>query len=212
MVGGFYVYENDESKQDFGKFCFGKSDQYGMFICDIELFEVGNVELIVSVKDGNGNVVVVCFLVWVIGCGEVWFDGENQDCIDILFEKKNYQFGEIVNFQVCMLFCYVIVLVVVECEGVIDMCVVQLLGQDFIISVLMKVEYGFNVYVLVLVVCGCMCEVLWYFFFIWGWKELINWWYEFCEYQGFGFIVDFFKLVWKFGIVEVNVGDVGYCL
>jgi hypothetical protein len=41
MVGGFYAYENDESKQDLGKLCAGKSDQHGMFTCDTELVRSG---------------------------------------------------------------------------------------------------------------------------------------------------------------------------
>jgi hypothetical protein len=117
--------------------------------------------------------------VWVTGRGEVWFDGENQDRIDILPEKKNYQPGETANFQVRMPFRYATALVAVEREGVIDTRVVQLSGQDPTISVPMKAEYGPNVYVSVLAVRGRMREVPWYSFFIWGWKEPINWWHEF---------------------------------
>lgn len=212
MVGGFYAYENDESKQDLGKLCSGKSDQHGMFTCDTELSEAGNVELIASAKDGNGNVAAARSSVWVTGRGEVWFDGENQDRIDILPEKKNYQPGETANFQVRMPFRYATALVAVEREGVIDTRVVQLSGQDPTISVPMKAEYGPNVYVSVLAVRGRMREVPWYSFFIWGWKEPINWWHEFREYQGPGPIVDLSKPAWKFGIAEVNVGDAGHRL
>ncbi|MGC8140537.1 hypothetical protein ACP3W2_24010, partial [Salmonella enterica] len=115
--------------------------------CDTELSEAGNVELIASAKDGNGNAAAARSSVWVTGRGEVWFDGENQDRIDILPEKKNYQPGETANFQVRMPFRYATALVAVEREGVIDTRVVQLSGQDPTISVPMKAEYGPNVYV-----------------------------------------------------------------
>ena len=212
MVGGFYAYENDESTQDLGKLCSGKSDQHGMFSCDTELAEAGNVELIASAKDGNGNASSARSSVWVTGRGEVWFDGENQDRIDILPEKKNYQPGESARFQVRMPFRHATALVAVEREGVIDTRVVQLSGQDPTISVPMKAEYGPNVYVSVLAVRGRMREVPWYSFFVWGWKEPVNWWHEFREYQGPGPIVDLSKPAWKFGIAEVNVGDAGHRL
>ncbi len=212
MVGGFYAYENDESKQDLGKLCAGKSDQHGMFTCDTELSEAGNVELIASARDGNGNAAAARSSVWVTGRGEVWFDGENQDRIDILPEKKNYQPGETATFQVRMPFRHATALVAVEREGVIDTRVVQLSGQDPTISVPMKAEYGPNVYVSVLAVRGRMREVPWYSFFVWGWKEPLNWWHEFRTYQGPGPIVDLSKPAWKFGIAEVNIGDAGHRL
>lgn len=212
MVGGFYAYENDESKQDLGKLCSGKSDPHGMFTCETELSEAGNVELIASARDGHGNAAAARSSVWVAGRGEVWFDGENQDRIDILPEKKSYQPGETATFQVRMPFRHATALVAVEREGVIDTRVVQLSGQDPAISVPMKAEYGPNVYVSVLAVRGRMREVPWYSFFIWGWKEPINWWHEFRQYQGPGPVVDLSKPAWKFGIAEVNVGDAGHRL
>ncbi|MBP0599586.1 Ig-like domain-containing protein [Herbaspirillum sp. LeCh32-8] len=212
MVGGFYAYENDQSSKDLGKLCSGKSDQHGMFICDIELAEPGNVDLVASASDAKGNAARASSSVWVTGRGELWFDGENQDRIDILAEKKNYQPGETAKFQVRMPFRYATALVAVEREGVIDTQVVQLSGQDPTVSVPVKAEYGPNVYVSVLAVRGRMREVPWYSFFIWGWKEPINWWHEFREYQGPGPIVDLSKPAWKYGIAEINVGDAGHKL
>ncbi|OWY29710.1 alpha-2-macroglobulin [Herbaspirillum robiniae] len=212
MVGGFYAYENDQSTQDLGKLCSGKSDEHGMFMCDTELSEAGNVELTASAKDARGNASSAYSSVWVTGRDELWFDGENQDRIDILAEKKNYQPGETAKFQVRMPFRYATALVAVEREGVIDTQVMQLSGRDPTISVPVKAEYGPNVYVSVLAVRGRMREVPWYSFFVWGWKEPVNWWHEFREYQAPGPIVDLSKPAWKYGIAEINVGDAGHKL
>lgn len=212
MVGGFYAYENDQSRQDLGKLCSGKSDQHGMFVCDTELAEAGNVELTASARDANGNTSAAGASVWVTGRGELWFDGENQDRIDILPEKKTYQPGDTARFQVRMPFRHATALVAVEREGVIDTRVVELSGQDPTISVPIKAEYGPNVYVSVLAVRGRMREVPWYSFFQWGWKAPLDWWHEFREYQAPGPIVDLSKPAWKFGIAEVNVGDAGHRL
>jgi uncharacterized protein YfaS (alpha-2-macroglobulin family) len=51
-----------------------------------------------------------------------------------------------------------------------------------------------------------MREVPWYSFFSWGWKEPLNWWSEFREYQAPGATVDLAKPAYKYGIAEINVG------
>jgi uncharacterized protein YfaS (alpha-2-macroglobulin family) len=212
MVGGFYAYENTESSKDLGKLCSGKSDKNGLFMCDTELSEAGNVELIATAKDAGGNVASAKSSVWVTSQGELWFDGENQDRIDILPEKKNYQPGDTAKFQVRMPFRYATALVAVEREGVMETQVVQLSGQDPTISLLIKASFGPNVYVSVLAVRGRMREVPWYSFFVWGWKEPVNWWHEFREYQSPGPVIDLSKPAYKFGIAEISVGDTGHKL
>lgn len=212
MVGGFYAYENDESTQDLGKLCSGKSDKHGMFICDTQLSEAGNVDLIAVAKDAGGRTVQASSSVWVTGRGEIWFDGENQDRIDVLPEKKTYQPGETAKFQVRMPFRSATALVAVEREGVLQTQVVELSGQDPTISLPVKAEFGPNVFVSVLAVRGRMREVPWYSFFIWGWKEPVNWWHEFKEYQSPGPIVDLSKPAYKFGLAEIRVGDAAHKL
>lgn len=212
MVGGFYAYENDSGSQDLGKICSGKSDALGMFSCEAELTEPGNVDLIATAKDAAGHAATATSSVWVTGRGELWFDGENQDRIDVLPEKKSYQPGETAKFQVRMPFRQATALVAVEREGVIETRVVQLSGRDPTVSVPIKGSYGPNVYVSVLAVRGRMREVPWYSFFTWGWKEPLNWWSEFREYQAPGPIVDLSKPAWKFGLAEIKVGDAAHRL
>ncbi|MFZ6644074.1 MG2 domain-containing protein [Undibacterium sp. TJN25] len=209
MVGGFYAYENAEESKDLGSLCSGKSDAGGLVLCDIELAEAGNVEIFAKAKDGKGNPAQARTSVWVTRQGEIWFDGENQDRIDILPEKKRYQAGETAKFQVRMPFRYATALVAVEREGIIDTMVVQLNGQDPTISLPIKASYGPNVFVSVLAVRGRMREVPWYSFFTWGWKEPLNWWHEFREYQEPSALVDLSKPAYKYGIAEIAVGIEG---
>ena len=212
MVGGFYAYENTRSSQNLGTLCSGKTDKHGVLICEVSLTEAGNVELTASGKDANGNASYAKTSVWVTRQGELWFDGENQDRIDILPEKKTYQPGEIAKFQVRMPFRYATALVAVEREGIIDTQVVQLSGQDPTISLPVKGGFAPNVYVSVLAVRGRMREVPWYSFFTWGWKEPINWWHEFKEYQAPGTMVDLAKPAYKFGVAEIAVGSGAHVL
>ncbi|MES2106959.1 MAG: alpha-2-macroglobulin family protein, partial [Pseudomonadota bacterium] len=206
MVGGFYAYENAENAKDLGSLCSGTSDARGLAICDVELAEPGNVEIFAKAKDGKGNLAQARTSVWVTRQGEIWFDGENQDRIDVLPEKKRYQAGETARFQIRMPFRYATALVAVEREGIIDTMVVQLNGRDPTISLPVKAGYGPNVFVSVLAVRGRMREVPWYSFFTWGWKEPLNWWHEFREYQEPSALVDLSKPAYKYGIAEIAVG------
>ncbi|HTD06696.1 MG2 domain-containing protein [Undibacterium sp.] len=209
MVGGFYAYENAEIAKDLGTLCSGKSDARGLVLCDVELAEPGNVEVFARAKDGKGKLSQARTSVWVTRQGEIWFDGENQDRMDILPEKKRYQAGETAKFQVRMPFRHATALVAVEREGIIDTMVVQLNGRDPTVSLPVKASYGPNVFVSVLAVRGRMREVPWYSFFTWGWKEPINWWHEFREYQAPGALVDLSKPAYKYGIAEIGVGIEG---
>jgi uncharacterized protein YfaS (alpha-2-macroglobulin family) len=212
MVGGFYTYENAKSSNDLGELCSGKSDSKGLLICDVSLNEPGNIDIIASGKDGDGHVATAATSVWVTRQGELWFDGGNQDRIDILPEKKSYQPGETAKFQVRMPFRHATALVAVEREGIIETHVVQLDGEDPTISLPVKAAYGPNVFVSVLAVRGRMREVPWYSFFNWGWKEPLNWWREFREYEAPGTLVDLAKPAWKYGLAEISVGNGGHAL
>ena len=156
MVGGFYTYENAKSSRDLGELCSGKSDSHGLLVCDVTLNEPGNTDIVVSGKDGSGNAAFASTSVWVTRQGELWFDGGNQDRIDIIPEKKSYQPGETAKFQVRMPFRHATALVAVEREGVIETHVVQLDGQDPTVSLPVKSAYGPNVFVSVLAVRGRM--------------------------------------------------------
>ncbi len=212
MVGGFYAYENAESKKDLGKLCSGKSDARGLLICEVDLSEPGNIEIVAKAKDDNGKSSFAQTSAWVTGRGEIWFDGENQDRMDILPERKHYEAGETASFQVRMPFRYATALVAIEREGVIDTMVVQLNGRDPSIKVPVKAGYGPNVFVSVLAVRGRMREVPWYSFFTWGWKEPLNWWSEFREYQDPSATVDLAKPAYKYGIAEITVGNAAHKL
>lgn len=114
-----------------------------------------------------------------------------------------------------MLFCYVIVFVVVECGGVMEMYIVELNGKNLIVDLKVGDLWGLNVYVLVFVLCGWICEVLWYLFFMWGWKVLVEWvcvfWCEGCYYEVLIVFVDLLKFVFCYGFGEIKVGMGVYC-
>ena len=210
MVGGFYSYDNQTETKDLGTLCTGKSDARGLLLCESKLDEPGEVELVVTATDKDGNTSQAASSVWVTRQGELWFGGEDHDRIDLLPEKKSYQPGETAKFQVRMPFRYATALVAVEREGIIDTQVVQLNGQDPTVSLKVQPDWGPNVYVSVLALRGRLREVPWYSFFTWGFKSPREWWtsfwYEGKEYQAPTALVDLSKPAFRLGLAEIRVG------
>lgn len=210
MVGGFYTYDNKTDIKDLGSVCSGKSDVRGLLLCEAKLGEPGEVELVVTAKDKDGNTIQAASSVYVTKQGELWFGGENHDRMDVLPEKKSYQPGEMAKFQVRMPFRFATALVAIEREGIIETQVVQLNGQDPTIQLQVKDGWGPNVYVSVLALRGRLREVPWYSFFTWGFKAPREWWtsfwYEGREYVAPTALVDLSKPAFRLGLAEIRVG------
>ena len=210
MVGGFYTYDNKTETKDIGTVCSGKSDARGLLLCESELKEAGEVELVASATDSDGRDSKAVSSVYVTKQGELWFGGEDNDRIDVLPEKKSYQPGEVAKFQVRSPFRFATALVSVEREGIIETHVVQLDGKDPTVTLQVKPEWGPNAYISVLALRGRLREVPWYSFFTWGFKAPREWWtafwYEGKEYVAPTAMVDLSKPAYRLGMAEIRVG------
>jgi alpha-2-macroglobulin len=206
LVGGFYAYDNSTQYRDLGRLCSATTNAQGLVTCKLDIKASGNVELIAQAKDGDGRISQAYTDLWVTERGELWFEGSDQDRIDLIPEKRRYQAGEVAKFQVRMPFRMATALVSVEREGVIDSFTVQLTGRDPTIEVPIKAHYGPNVFVSVLLVRERLREVPWYSFFQWGWRSPKDWWQGFRENLSPGATVDLAKPAHKLGIAEVQVG------
>ncbi|WP_175772257.1 MG2 domain-containing protein [Paraburkholderia phenazinium] len=216
MVGGFYAYDNHTETKDLGSLCSGKSDDHGLLACDAKLRDAGNIDLVVTAKDGDGNVSTASSSVWVTREDELWFGGENTDRIDVLPEKPSYEPGETARFQVRMPFRFATALVAVEREGILETHVVQLDGKDPTVELKVNEAWGPNVYVSVLALRGRIHEVPWYSFFTWGWKAPLEWarafWYEGRQYEAPTPLVDLSKPAFRYGMAEIKVGTAAHKL
>lgn len=210
IVGGFYAYDNRQDVKDLGALCSGSSDDRGLLLCEASLDAAGQVELVVTAKDGGGHSAQAATTVWVTKQGELWFAQDNDDRIDVLPEKKRYEPGETARLQVRMPFREATALVSVEREGVIDTRVVTLRGDDPTVEMKIEAGWGPNVYVSVLALRGRIRDVPWYSFFSWGWREPLNWvrafWYDGREYQAPTAMVDLAKPAFKLGVAALKVG------
>ncbi|NRO98702.1 alpha-2-macroglobulin [Paraburkholderia sp. NMBU_R16] len=216
MVGGFYAYDNRTETKDLGTLCSGKSDDHGLMSCDAKIKEAGNVDLVVTAKDGDGNASTASTSIWVTREDELWFGGENTDRIDVLPEKTAYEPGETARFQVRMPFRFATALVAVEREGIIETHVVKLDGKDPTVTLKVDPAWGPNVYVSVLALRGRIHEVPWYSFFTWGWKAPLEWarafWYEGRQYEAPTPLVDLSKPAFRYGLTEIKVGTAAHKL
>jgi alpha-2-macroglobulin len=212
LVGGFYSYDNSTEFRDLGRLCSATTNAAGLASCKLEIKASGNIELIAQAKDSEGRISQSYSDVWVTDRGELWFDGDDHDRIDLIPEKRRYQPGETARFQVRMPFRMATALVAIEREGVIDSFTVQLSGKDPTLEVPIKADYGPNVFVSALIVRERLREVPWYSFFQWGWRAPGDWWQAFRENLAPSATVDLAKPAHKLGIAEVQVGLAGQAL
>lgn len=213
LVGGFYAYDHQHRTRELGVLCRGKTDARGWLECSAALDASGEVELVAQAADDAGRVSQAATSVWVSGRGELWFEQDNDDRIDVLPEAREVAPGGTARLQVRMPFREATALVTVEREGVMDARVVTLRGRDPVVEV--PVPQGAsgwapNVVVGVFVLRGRLRDAPWHSFFRWGWKEPFEWWrafrYEGPEWRAPTAMVDLSKPTFKFGAAMLAVG------
>lgn len=211
LVGGFYAWEHSTQSQDRGELCRGKTDARGLLICEVQLADEGNVELVAQAADDAGNKVAAAQEVWVSRHDELWFDVDSNDRIDILPEKPAYEPGQTARFQVRMPFRKATAWLAVEREGVMETRVLELEGKNPVLELPVKADWGPNVYVSVLAVRGRVREVPWYSFFSWGWRSPRQWWDAYWnegkDYTPPTSLVDLSRPAFKYGVAQIAVGD-----
>jgi uncharacterized protein YfaS (alpha-2-macroglobulin family) len=153
LIGGFYAYDNTEEVKRVGIVCKGKTDGRGLYFCKATPGFVGEAILQASVIDDNGNQSTANTSVYVEGVQRIWFPGQDDDRMDVIAEKTEYQPGETARFQVRMPFAQATALVTVEREGIIAASVMHLTGQNPIVTLPVR-DYAPNVFVSVLAIRG----------------------------------------------------------
>lgn len=158
ITGGFYAYETVSEIKRLGIPCTGKTDGKGMAFCEAKVKEGGSIIIQAEARDISGDVSSVNRDVWVAG-DDRWFEGRNDDRMDLLPEKKEYQTGETARLQVKMPFQEATALVTVEREGVIDSSVRRISRKDPFVEVPIKANYAPNAFVSVLAMRGRLGDV-----------------------------------------------------
>jgi uncharacterized protein YfaS (alpha-2-macroglobulin family) len=153
LVGGFYAYENTEEVRQVGPLCSGTTDARGLMFCDQKPGISGEAILQASVTDPAGNVCTANISIYIPGKSRMWFQARDEDRMDVIPEKHEYQPGDLARFQVRMPFPEATALVTVEREGIIAASIVKLSGRNPIVALPVR-NYAPNVFVSVLAVRG----------------------------------------------------------
>ncbi len=209
LIGGFYAYDSVARVAKVGGGCVTSTDAQGLAGCKLNPGVSGEVYVVATTTDADGNVARAVKTVWLAGADEWWFGGDNGDRMDVVPEQKAYKSGETAKFQVRMPFRTATALVTVEREGVIFSFVTQLSGKDPVVSVPLPAAYAPNVYVSVMAVRGR----------VGGWSswlaDLAHWLHlPFFQSEGKEptALIDMAKPSYRMGIAKIAVGWEGHTL
>ena len=153
LIGGFYAYENITDTKRIGELCSGNTDSHGLLLCEAKTGATGEVVAQAAVTDDAGHSSSAFLEFYIPGDDRFVFRGHDDDRMDVLPEKPQYQPGDTARFQVRMPFGQATALVTVEREGVIAASVLTLSGKDPSITLPVR-DYAPNVFVSVLAVRG----------------------------------------------------------
>ncbi len=203
LIGGFYAYDNQLRTTKLGASCSATTDKTGQAGCAVDAGVSGEVTVIATTTDNDGNVARAVRSVWLAGKDDWWFGGDNGDRMDVIPEAKSYKAGETARFQVRMPFREATALVTVEREGVLSSFVTQLSGKDPVVEVKMPGAFAPNVYVSVMAVRGRVGG-----FKLWTAEIARDWGLPFLSPDGYrpSALVDLAKPSYRVGIAKVQVG------
>lgn len=207
LIGGFYAYENNMRTTRIDASCSASTDELGLAQCSIDPGVSGEVQVVATTSDGDGNVARATTSVWLAGEDDWWFGGDNGDRMDVVAEQQDYKSTDTARFQVRMPFRDATALVTVEREGVLSSFVTELSGDNPVVEVPLKGVYAPDVYVSVMAVRGR----------IGGWKL---WWADLARRWNLPFfsregakptaLVDLAKPSYRLGIARIKVGWEGH--
>lgn len=158
-VGGFYSYDTVTRKEPLPVSCGSRTDAAGHLRCIVKPEVSGNLVLRVTSRDEAGREMSASTSTWVSNGDRWWFSQDNDDRIDLLPEKKEYQSGDIMRLQVRMPFPQATALISIERDGVIESRVQTISSTNPVIELPVKPEYAPNVFVSALLIRGRNAEV-----------------------------------------------------
>lgn len=158
VIGGFYAYEHAEEIVPLKAECAGATDDKGLFLCETRSTATGTLVMEASAQDSEGRASHAQVDVWV-PAGDGWVDASDNDRMDLVPEKRQFDIGETARLRLRMPFETAQVLVGVEREGVLDAWITTVKRDNPVIEVPIKPEYGPNVFVTALAVRGRVAGV-----------------------------------------------------
>ena len=210
LIGGFYAYDNQMTTKKLGGSCQTSTDELGLARCTIDPGVSGEVYIVATTRDADGNIARATRSVWLAGDDDWWFGGDNGDRMDLVPEKLAYKAGETARFQVRMPFREAEALVTVEREGVLSSFVTKLSGENPVVEVAMPASYAPDVFVSVMAVRGRAKPGAWSLFE--GLGRSLGLSKAPDEAREATALIDLAKPSYRLGIAKVKVGWEGHQL
>lgn len=204
LIGGFYAYDNQMKTTKLAGSCSATTDELGLAKCTIDPGVSGEVYIVATTRDADGNVSRAVRSVWLAGDQDWWFGGDNGDRMDVVPEQQTYKAGETARFQVRMPFREAEALVTVEREGVLSSFVTKLSGANPVVEVKMPGSYAPDVFVSVMAVRGRAQPGAWSW--LQGIGKALGLTSAPTEAQEPTALVDLAKPSYRLGIAKVKVG------
>ena len=209
LIGGFYAYDNQMRTTKLGAACSATTDRLGRASCAMAPGVSGEVTVVATTVDADGNEARAVRSVWLAGDNDWWFGGDNGDRMDVIAEKPRYAAGDTASFQVRMPFREATALVTVEREGVLSSFVVPLKGTNPVVKVKLPATYAPDVYVSVMAVRGRVTGNESWFRKM---KRAVGFKIENSEGAPPTALVDLAKPAYRMGIARIKVGWEGHQL
>lgn len=209
LIGGFYAYDNQMRTTKLDAGCTATTDRLGRASCAMAPGVSGEVTVVATTTDADGNEARAVRSVWLAGDKDWWFGGDNGDRMDVIAEKPRYAAGDTASFQVRMPFREATALVTVEREGVLSSFVTPLKGTDPVVKVKLPAAYAPDVYVSVMAVRGRVTgDESWFR----KMKRAVGFQVETSEGAPPTALVDLAKPSYRLGIARIKVGWEGHQL
>jgi len=209
LIGGFYAYDNQMRTKRIDAACSATTDKLGRARCAMAPGISGEVTVVATTVDADGNEARAVRSVWLAGDDDWWFGGDNGDRMDVIAEKPRYAAGDTASFQVRMPFREATALVTVEREGVLSSFVMPLKGTDPVVKVKLPATYAPDVYVSVMAVRGRVTgQESWFR----KMKRAVGFQIENSEGAPPTALVDLAKPAYRMGIARIKVGWEGHQL
>lgn len=154
LAGGFYGYEHHSEIKAVGPHFQGKTDARGVLHCEGRSPVTGPVLIQAEIADDRRRRSLAHREIWIPGKEDSWEQFRNDDRIDFLPDKKQWEPGETARFQVKMPFREATALITVEREGVLESYIKKLSRANPLVEIPVKEYYAPNVFVSALVVRG----------------------------------------------------------
>ncbi len=209
LIGGFYAYDNQMRTTRLDTTCSATTDKLGRASCAMAPGVSGEITVVATTLDADGNEARAVRSVWLAGDNDWWFGGDNGDRMDVIAEKPRYAAGDTASFQVRMPFREATALVTVEREGVLSSFVVPLKGTNPVVKVKLPATYAPDVFVSVMAVRGRVTgEESWFR----QMKRAVGFKIENSEGAPPTALVDLAKPSYRLGIAKIKVGWEGHQL